>query len=184
MNLRRMRAVARKEFLHVLRDPRSLGMAVAIPLLMLVLFGYALTLDVDNVPLAVWDRSNTPASRDLVSRFDGSPYFDVRTHADDYRSLERAVDDRRALAALVVPADFADTLAAGRRAAVQLVVDGSDANTATLALAYARAVTRAHSERIALEALRWIAAGVYQRIAFQLVFVPQLGLMKPYRFLT
>ena len=69
MNFRRVRAMARKEFLHVLRDPRSLLMAIGIPVLMLVFFGYALTLDVDNVPLIVWDSSGTPASRDLVSRF-------------------------------------------------------------------------------------------------------------------
>ena len=72
------RAVARKEFLHVIRDFRSVAMGVAIPVLMLVLFGYALTLDVDNVPLVVWDQSCTPASRDLLSRFAGSPYFSVR----------------------------------------------------------------------------------------------------------
>ena len=75
MNLQRVRAVARKEFLHVLRDPRSLGMAIAIPMLMLILFGYALTLDVDNVPMVVWDQSRTDASRELISRFAGSPYF-------------------------------------------------------------------------------------------------------------
>ena len=71
-------AVARKESLHVLRDPRSLGMAIAMPVLMLLLFGYALTLDVDNVPLAVWDQSGTPESRELVSRFAGSRYFSHR----------------------------------------------------------------------------------------------------------
>ena len=68
MNARRVTAVARKEFLHVLRDPRSLGMAIAIPMLMLLLFGFALTLDVDHVPLVVWDQSRTPDSRELVSQ--------------------------------------------------------------------------------------------------------------------
>ena len=77
MNARRVTAVARKEFLHVLRDPRSLGMAIAIPMLMLLLFGFALTLDVDHVPLVVWDQSGTPDSRELVSRFAGSPYFSL-----------------------------------------------------------------------------------------------------------
>ena len=77
MNARRVVAVARKESLHVLRDPRSLGMALALPVLMLLLFGYALTLDVDHVPLVVWDQSGTPASRELISRFAGSPYFSL-----------------------------------------------------------------------------------------------------------
>ena len=71
----RVWAVARKEFIHVIRDPRSLGMGIAIPMLLLLLFGYALTLDVDNVPLVVWDQSESPASRQLVSGFLGSRYF-------------------------------------------------------------------------------------------------------------
>ena len=78
MNARRVKAVARKEFLQVVRDPRSLGMAIAIPMLMLLLFGFALTLDVDHVPLVVWDQNCTPDSRELVSRFVKSPYFSLR----------------------------------------------------------------------------------------------------------
>ena len=64
MKLQRLWAVARKESIHILRDPRSLGLAIGIPMLMIVLFGYALTLDVDHVPLVVWDQSGSPASRD------------------------------------------------------------------------------------------------------------------------
>ena len=82
MNLRRVSAVARKEFLHVRRDFRSLLMALATPALLLTLFGYALTLDVDNVPMAVWDQSQTARSRELISRFagsngDGPRYFSI-----------------------------------------------------------------------------------------------------------
>ncbi|MGB7631201.1 MAG: hypothetical protein WBM29_08975, partial [Candidatus Deferrimicrobium sp.] len=62
MNFRRLLAIARKEFIHIRRDPRSLGMAIAIPMLLILLFGYALTLDVDNVPIAVWDQSVSPES--------------------------------------------------------------------------------------------------------------------------
>ncbi len=145
MNFVRVAAVARKEFLHARRDPRSLGMAVAIPMLLLLLFGYALTLDVDNVPLIVWDQSGTPESRELVSRFEGSRYFDVRLRAGGYREIERAIEARDAIAALVVPRDFAPRLAAGRAAPVQLLVDGSDSNTATFALGYAEATVRAYS---------------------------------------
>jgi ABC-2 type transport system permease protein len=75
---RRTAAVARKEFIHVLRDPRALGISLVLPVFLLFLFGYALTLDVDDVPLVVWDRSGTPASRELVSRFEGSRYFTLR----------------------------------------------------------------------------------------------------------
>lgn len=148
MNLVRVAAVARKEFLHVRRDPRSLGMAIAIPMLLLLLFGYALTLDVDSVPLAVWDRSGTPESRDLVGRFAASKYFAVRIRADRYPEIERAIEAREVVAALVVPRDFAPRLAAGRAAPVQLLVDGSDSNTATFALGYAEAVVRDFSREV------------------------------------
>src|SRR5512145_2692785 len=133
MKLRRIRAVARKEFLHVLRDPRSLIMGLAIPMLLLFMFGYALTLDVDRVPLVVWDQSATPESRALVDRFTGSRYFALTGSADNYRTIECAIDNRDALMALIVPSGFTRDLAAGRPVAVQLLVDGSDANTATIA---------------------------------------------------
>jgi ABC-2 type transport system permease protein len=145
MNFRRVGAVARKEFLHVMRDFRSLLMAIAIPILMLLLFGYALTLDVDNVPLAVWDQSGTERSRELVSRFDGSPYFSLRMGVGNYGELVRAIDEGRVLAGLVIPRDFAQQIEAGRDAPVQLIVDGSDSNTATIAIGYAQVVAQIYS---------------------------------------
>ena len=160
MKPRRVWAVARKEFLHVLRDPRSLGMAVAIPMLMLILFGYALTLDVDRVPLVVWDQSGSPASRRLVSRFDGSRYFSRVGDVDNYRDLERAIDTRRALVALVIPTDFAQRMEAGRDAPVQLILDGSDSNTATIALGYAEALVEGFSQEVVLEHVRRLGASL------------------------
>jgi ABC-2 type transport system permease protein len=154
MNPRRVWAVARKEFLHVVRDPRSLAMAIAIPMLMLVLFGYALTLDVDRVPMVVWDQSQSHASRALVSLFDGSRYFSLVGHVGNYRDLERAIDYRRALVALVIPADFADRVDSGRDVPVQLIVDGSDSNTATIALAYADVVAETYATAVRTEHLR------------------------------
>lgn len=154
MRVHRVWAVARKEFLHIRRDPRSLGMGIAIPMLLLMLFGYALTLDVDDVPLAVWDQSRSPASREYVSRFDGSPYFTVRSRVESYRELERAIDRGEVLAALVIPTDFAARVESGRSARVQLILDGSDANTATIAMGYADAVNLAYSRGVALGVLR------------------------------
>lgn len=153
MNLRRTWAIARKEFLHVWRDPRSLAMAVAMPLLLLWLFGYALTLDVDRVPVVVWDQSHTPASRHFLSQFSGSRYFAFTALAQTYRQLEQALDCRQALVGLVVPPSFAEELGAGRLARVQLIVDGSDANTATLAVGYAEAVVQAYAQQVLLQAL-------------------------------
>lgn len=154
MNMRRVSAVARKEFLHVVRDPRSLGMAIAIPMLMLLLFGYALTLDVDKVPTIVWDQSGTPESRELVSRFAGSPYFHVNRHVDNPRDLNRAVDSGETLMALVIPYDFTRQLAVGPAAPVQLIVAGMDSNTASIAIGYAEVVAEIYSQERTLDQLK------------------------------
>jgi ABC-2 type transport system permease protein len=154
MKLRRIKAVAKKEFLHVFRDPRSLGLGIAIPLLLLFLFGYALTLDVDKVPLIIWDQSATPASRDLISRFSGSRYFSLKGYTDNYGDIERAIDKRDVLIALVIPIDFARRIESGEKAKVQAILDGSDSNTATIALGYAENVTLSFSGEVNLEQLR------------------------------
>ena len=150
----RIWAVARKEFIHIFRDPRSLGMAIAIPMLLLVLFGYALKLDVDNVPIVIWDRSESHASREFISRFDGSVYFSIQDYVRTYPEVEHAVDSAQALAALVIPEDFARRINSGRSAPVQLIVDGSDSNTATIAIGYADAIAAAYSQDVALRELR------------------------------
>ena len=148
MNPRRVWAVARKEFLHIIRDPRSLSIAIALPIMLLVLYGYALTLDVDRVPMAVWDQSETPRSRDVISHFQGSRYFSIKQYAHNYKEIERAIDMRGAIAALIIPVDFAGNIDAGRAAPIQLILDGSDSNTATIALGYAEVVTLAYSQNI------------------------------------
>jgi len=154
MNPRRVWAVARKEFIHILRDPRSLGMAIAIPMLLLVLFGYALTLDVDDVPMVVWDQSGSQMSREFISRFAGSRYFSIRGYVRTYTEVERAIDSGQALAALVIPADFAGRIESGRPAPVQLIVDGSDSNTATVAMGYADVVALTYSQDVAISTIQ------------------------------
>lgn len=156
MNPLRVWAIARKEFIHILRDARSLGMAVAIPMLLLVLFGYALTLDVDNVPMVVWDQSESPTSREFISRFQGSRYFSIRDYVRNYTEIERAIDSGEALVALVVPRDFAGHIESGRPAPVQLIVDGSDSNTATIAIGYADVVALSYTQDVAIREVQRI----------------------------
>lgn len=155
MKAQRLLAVSRKEFLHVRRDSRSLGLGIAIPVVLLLLFGYVLTLDVDRVPLAVWDRCATTESRELVSRFEGSRYFHVAMRAERYPEMEEALDDGRVLAALVIPEDFAGRVRSDRSSSVQLLLDASDANTATIALGYAEAVVSGYSADLEV---RWAGA--------------------------
>jgi ABC-2 type transport system permease protein len=143
MNWRRTRAMFRKEFLHIIRDPRSLVAALVQPLMMLMLFGYALSLDVDRIPVYVYDQSNTPLSKDLVREFQGSRYFNIVGTAQGYKEIERAMDNRRALIGVVIPYDFATNLqTAHRDASVQLLIDGSDSNTASIAVGYAESLVQ------------------------------------------
>jgi ABC-2 type transport system permease protein len=158
MRFGRLWAMARKEFLHILRDPRSLAMAIAIPMMQLVLFGWALTLDVDRVPMVVWDQSETHTSREFGSRFWGSRYFALRGHVRNYAELERAIDSGDALVALVIPRDFARLVESERTAPVQLIVDGSDSNTATIAMGYADAVARTYSQELTVAAIQRIGS--------------------------
>ncbi|HPO14487.1 MAG TPA: ABC transporter permease [Candidatus Hydrogenedentes bacterium] len=154
MNPRRIWAVARKEFIHVFRDWRSLGMAIGIPVLLLTLFGYALTLDVDRVPLIVWDQSQTTTSRAFLEGFRASRYYSFRGSVDRYSAIEHSIDNGDAVLALIIPRDFAAQLDSGRSTAVQLIADGSDSNTATIAIGYAEMITHAYNQQILLEHLQ------------------------------
>ncbi len=95
MNLRRLAAVARKETLHLLRDWRSLTLALAIPLLLILLYGYALTLDLRQVPTVIWDQSRSVESRELLSMFNNSPYFNVKGYHEGYDGLAAGPESRR-----------------------------------------------------------------------------------------
>src|SRR5262245_1677935 len=106
MSLRRTRAILIKELHHITRDSRSLGMALAVPVMMLVLFGFALSLDVDRIPTLIYDQDGTSASRELVRQFQGSRYFDIAGIATDYAEIERAIDRNQVLIALVIPRDY------------------------------------------------------------------------------
>jgi ABC-2 type transport system permease protein len=154
MNLRRLGAIFRKEALHILRDVRSLIAALLVPVSMLLLFGYALTLDVDRIPTAVQDLDQTPQSRALIERFRGSRYFTIVQQDGGYRAMEIEIDHGRLLLGIVIPRGYARTLARSEEAQVQLLLDGSDSNTAAIAAGYAEAVVMAHSADLRDRALR------------------------------
>ena len=151
MNLRRTRAVARKEFLHILRDPRSLMMALALPILMIMLFGHALSLDVDRIPVVIYDMNRTPESRDLVEQFRASRFFEIVAWADRYDAIERYINEDRCLMAVVIPSTYARDLLSGKDTKVQLILDGSDSNTASIARGYATAVVLGYNLRLLSE---------------------------------
>jgi ABC-2 type transport system permease protein len=152
MNLRRLKAVTKKELLHIVRDPRSLILALAQPLVMLLLYGYALTLDVDRIPTYVYDQDRTPESRELIDQFRGSRYFQILGTVNDYKAIDRGIDTSKILLSIVVPAQYAHHLHAGEDTPVQILVDGSDSNTAGIALGYAEAVVLSYSVKMRSDA--------------------------------
>lgn len=153
MSLRRTYAMTRKELLHIVRDPRSLVMALAVPLVMLLLFGYGLTLDVDRIPTLIYDSDRSPESREAIARFAGSRFFDVLGSVDGYRAIEREIDRDKALLAVVIPQDFSRKLLSGRQPQVQLIFDGSDSNTASIAKGYAESLLQTYAYDVRARAL-------------------------------
>jgi ABC-2 type transport system permease protein len=141
--MRRTFAIARKEFIHLRRDPRSLVQVIVMPLMMLLLYGYGIRFDVVNVPLIVWNQDNRADSRDFVERVVASGRFIVKEPARNYADVTRALDDGEARIAIVFSPTFATDLAAGRDAPLQIVVDGTDSNTAAVALGYIQAIAMA-----------------------------------------
>jgi ABC-2 type transport system permease protein len=133
-------AVARKELRQILRDRRTLVILIVVPVFFLFLYGYALNFDIRHVPLAVEDRDGTAESRALVAAFERSTYFEVVAQLAPGADASPLVDRRRARAVLVVPAAFGADLARGETPAVQLIVDGDNANTATTVVGYVNAV--------------------------------------------
>lgn len=145
MSYRRLRAILIKELHHITRDSRSLGMALAVPVMMLLLYGYALSLDVDQVPTLIYDQDRTQASQDLIHQFQGSKYFDILGVVDSYKPIERGIDSNRILMGVTIPRDYGKSIAEGRETPVQILLDGSDSNTASIVLGYAESLVRGYS---------------------------------------
>src|SRR5689334_1712884 len=137
MSYRRTRAIFIKELHHITRDARSLALALAMPVMMLLLYGYALSLDVDHIQTLIYDQDGTEASRDLMRQFQGSRYFDVAGFVSNYADIQRGIDANQILLGVVIPRDFSRHLRSGHTANVQIIVDGSDSNTAAIAMGYA-----------------------------------------------
>lgn len=149
----RILTILRKEFRSILRDPRMRMVIFGLPLIQTLIFGYAVSLDVKHVKLVVVDRDGTPASRALVARFTGSAYFDAVQHTQDDASARALIDAAQASAILQVNSGYERTLHGGRTAQVQLIVDGSDSNTARFVVNYATAIaTAANTELLATRA--------------------------------
>ncbi len=145
-----LRSLVQKELRQLLRDSRSRRLIFISPIFQLILFGYAVNTDVRHVRTLVADYSGTPVSRALVDALENSEYFRVVGYTHATRDIEAALDGGSAVTAVVIPPDLADDLEAGRRATVQVLVDGTSSNTATVIQGYAGRILTAFGVRIAV----------------------------------
>lgn len=151
--LERILHMLRKEFAQVFRDPRMRMVIFGVPILQCLIFGYAVTMDVRNIKLVLVDRDNTPASRELVAAFLGSEYFEAHLWTGDETAAAAEVDAAVAGGVLRIDAGFGDAVESGRSAPVQLVVDGSDSNTARLVLNYSQNIVLRHNRVVQVRQL-------------------------------
>ncbi len=151
MSLRRIKAVARKEIIQILRDPRSLMVVLLMPLMQMALLGYGVNMDIKHVPICVFDREGSQQSEALLKAFQASQYFSIVETERDYAGVKRAVDAGRCKMAIVVPHDFSQTLSYANAASVQAILDATDDNTANIALGYGQAVVGAYSANVQLQ---------------------------------
>jgi ABC-2 type transport system permease protein len=153
MKISALRAIARKEFIQIRRDKATLYMVAIFPVMMLVLYGFGIRYDVKSVPMTVLDQDGTPQSRQYIERFVHSPYFVVRRYVDNYRDLQRDIDRGESRIGLVVSSEFGQRLSSRRTAEVQVIVDGADNNTATIAMNYVSQITQAYSSFVIVQQL-------------------------------
>jgi ABC-2 type transport system permease protein len=139
-----------KEFIQVLRDPRTRMVIFVIPCIQVMVIGYAVTTDVKHVPTAVYDLDNSVVSREVVARFERSGYFDVLCYVSNENEVRDLIDRGRVSAVLQMDHGFAEEIRAGRTAKLQLILDGTDSNTASIVLSYAAKITGEYSQQVLL----------------------------------
>jgi ABC-2 type transport system permease protein len=154
MRWHRLAAVARKEVIQILRDSRSLIIVVIMPITLMLLFGYGVSLDIKHTPLCAFDREGSQQSQDLLKRFQASEYFDIVDVVAAYPALLQGLDSGRCRLGVVVPHDFSRQLAASGRTDIQALVDATDDNTANVILGYTEAVIGGFTAEVRLEWFR------------------------------
>jgi len=145
--MKKIKFLVRKEFLQLKRDKRLLPIIFIAPIIQLIVLGYAVTFDVKNISIAVYDRDYSAASRELIEEFTSSGYFTLKTHESDYTGLEREIQSNNVRMGIVIPVDFEKHIKTGRSVPVQLLIDGTDSNTSTIGMAYAQQVILRFSSR-------------------------------------
>jgi len=153
LNVRNIKAIARKEYFHLIRDFRSLYLAFFIPLLLILLFGYALSLDVEDIKTVVVDHDKTQESRDFIRKLNASVYFEIIGYLANSSAAIESLDRNKAILAVVIPPGWTADLKADRKSPLQLIIDGSDPNFAGSTRAYITAYISQTNQNLLVEFL-------------------------------
>ncbi|HXX53346.1 MAG TPA: ABC transporter permease [Thermodesulfovibrionales bacterium] len=151
MRFLRIRAITKKELIQIWRDPLSLTIALLMPVMQLFIYGYAITFDVNNITTIVYDQDRSSVSRELVAQFIESGYFTLVARVDNYKEIDAYLDSNKARVAIVIPYDYSTKALTGRGARVEVSIDGSDSNTATIAEGYIAAISLRYPQRITIK---------------------------------
>jgi len=147
----RIFAILKKEFLQIFRDPRMRGVIFVSPLVQILIFGYAATMDITHVPIAVYDNDNTKETRGLIHDFSYSKYFDIKRYAQEESQVNMLIDESKVLGVLKFNAGFSRDLAGNKNAEVQMIIDGTDSNAASIISNYASAIIMNYNLRVLYE---------------------------------
>jgi ABC-2 type transport system permease protein len=153
MNLPRTWAVFRKEVIHIRRDPFSLLQIILMPIIMLLLYGYALTFDIKNVTIAIYDQERSQLSEEFINQFRGNIYFELKYFTDSYAKLKDLVTRRQVEVGLMLPYDYSWLYQTGKTVPVQALVDGTDSNTANIVLGYVQGVATSYNQQLLMQRL-------------------------------
>ncbi len=149
MKFLRIRAIAKKELIQIKRDPFSLALAFLMPVVLLIIFGYAISFDIMNINTVVVDNDKSSFSREFAARLRSSGYFTILSYPERYKDVDLYLDSGKAKVAVMIPEDFSKNIRANRRAQIGAVVDGSDSNTASIALSYLTLIAERYSQSLA-----------------------------------
>lgn len=150
---RRITAIIDKEFIQIIRDPLALFLLFSLPVFILCIFGYAINLDVRNISLAVLDRDRTETSRALIERFSTSGYFVLKQNLTAEEDIARVLDHGEVKVVIKIPDDYQRDIAQSKNTPLQILIDGSDSNTANIAMSYVKAIVQEESMKIIFELL-------------------------------
>jgi ABC-2 type transport system permease protein len=153
MDLNRIKAIAKKEFKHLLRDYRMLAILILFPVFLLGIFGYAINFDVHHIKLAVYDQEYSDVTRDLIKGLINSEYFDLTGYLNNDKQLKGTLDNKEAQVIAVIPFDFSKKFYSGQVVKVQFLIDGVDGNTATIIQNYVTAALQTYGQNLTAEVL-------------------------------